>query len=224
MADVSLPTVKVSDLPTATTVTGGDYVVIDQSDTTRKASLDTVVSKMSLTKTVFFAEGGFLESKKDLAYFATDGKFYTWNGTYPKTIPMASSPAITGGVSSNAWQEFGTSSGGGSTGKVVNLGNVTSTAICNLTLGDSFVANLTAGQCVISFTNPTVAANTSQAFTISLGQGTGANLVAWPSNVKWNYGREPVLSYKTGVKDIFQFVTYDNGNTWYGSLIMAGVE
>ena len=224
MADVSLPTVKVSDLPTAITVEGGDYVVADQQDTTRKASLDTIISNMSLTKVVFFSEGGFLESKKDLAYFATDGKYYTWNGTYPKTIPMASSPSNTGGVSSNAWQEFGTSSGGGSTGKVVNLGNVTTSALCNLNLGDSFLANLTAGQCVISFTNPTVASNTSQVFTIALTQGTGANLVAWPSNVKWNYGRQPVLSYKTGVRDIFQFVTYDNGNTWFGSLIMAGVE
>lgn len=224
MADVAFPTVKVSDLPTAVTVSGGDFVVADQSDTTRKASLDTIVSKMSLTKVIFFAEGGFLESKKDLAFFATDGKYYTWNGTYPKTIPMSSSPATTGGISSNAWQEFGASGGGSSTGKVVNLGNVQGTATCNLTLGDSFLANLTAGQCVVGITNPSTAQGVSQTFTLSLTQGTGANLVSWPSNIKWNYGRLPVLSYKTGVRDIFQFVTYDGGNTWFGSLIMAGVE
>lgn len=224
MANISFPTVKVSDLPTAISVSGGDYVVTDQSDTTRKASLDTIISKMGITKVITFSEGGFLESKKDFAFFATDGKYYTWNGSYPKTIPMASTPATTGGISPSAWQEFGAGSGGGSTGKVVNLGNVQGTAICNLNLGDTFVANLTAGQCVISITNPTTSQNTSQSFTLSLTQGTGANLVSWPSSVKWNYGRTPVLSYKTGVRDIFQFVTYDGGNTWFGSLIMAGVE
>lgn len=220
---MTFATVKVSDLPTALTVDGGNYVVTDQSDTTRKASLDTIVSKMGLTKVVFFSEGGFLESKKDLAFFPTDGKYYTWNGAYPKSIPLNSTPSLTGGVSINAWQEFG-AGGGGSTGRVVNLGNLTATGTCNLTLGDSFVATLTEGQCVFTFTNPTIASATSQVFTLSLLQGTGANLVAWPSNVKWNYGREPVLSYKTGVRDIFQFVTYDNGTTWFGSLIMAGVE
>uniref|UniRef100_A0AAU8GF06 Tail fiber protein n=1 Tax=Salmonella phage vB_SEnST11_KE23 TaxID=3161174 RepID=A0AAU8GF06_9CAUD len=224
MADVSFPTVKVSDLPSAVTVSGGDYVVMDQADTTRKASLDTIMTRMGIMKVVFFSEGGFLESKKDLAFFETNGKYYTWNGAYPKTIPMASAPSTTGGISENAWQEFGASGGGGSTGKVVNLGSVQGTATCDLNRGDSFVANLTGGQCVIIITNPSTAQNVSQSFTLSLTQGTGANLVSWPSNIKWNYGRVPVLSYKTGVRDIFQFVTYDGGNSWFGSLVMAGVE
>lgn len=33
-----------------------------------------------------------------------DNNYYRWNGTYPKTIPAASSPASTGGVSDVAWR------------------------------------------------------------------------------------------------------------------------
>lgn len=222
MADLALPTVRVTDLPTANIVSGGDYAIIDQSDATRKASLDTIFTNMKVTKVVFFAQGGTLESKKDIAYYAGDNKYYTWNGTYPKTIAANSTPASTGGVNATGWQVFG--SGGTNGGAVRNLGNVTTAMTVDLSLAETFTANLTNGQCVVTFTNPANNPNTSQVFTLVLSQGTGANIVAWPSNILWNYGREPVLSYKTGVRDVLQFVTYDNGNTWIGSLVMAGVE
>lgn len=36
-----------------------------------------------------------------------DGQYYVWHGAYPKTIPAASTPASTGGISSTAWVPFG---------------------------------------------------------------------------------------------------------------------
>lgn len=220
---VAFPTIPVTDLETADVVIGGNYVIVDQSDTTRKASFDTIVSDMRLTKIVFFSEGGFLESKKDLAFNEADQKYYTWNDGYPKIIPVASSPETTGGIGPELWQIFG-SSAAGSTGVIDDLGDVTDTIAVDLTQGDTFLVNLTGGQATMTITNPSDAVRTSQMFTMALTQGTGANLVAWPSNVKWSYGRAPVLSYKQGVRDIFQFVTYDHGTNWFGTLVMAGVE
>lgn len=36
-----------------------------------------------------------------------DGQYYLWKGAYPKTIPAASSPASTGGVSDSGWLPLG---------------------------------------------------------------------------------------------------------------------
>ena len=36
-----------------------------------------------------------------------DGQYYLWKGAYPKTIPAASSPASTGGVSDTGWMPWG---------------------------------------------------------------------------------------------------------------------
>lgn len=36
-----------------------------------------------------------------------DGQYYLWKGAYPKTIPAASSPATTGGVSDAGWLPWG---------------------------------------------------------------------------------------------------------------------
>ncbi|WP_439829587.1 hypothetical protein [Aeromonas caviae] len=64
--------------------------------------------------------------------------------------------------------------------------------------------------------------NNYQSFSFSLKQGTGANIVSWPSNILWSFGRKPVLTFTQGKIDIFQLITYDNGLTWFGSLIIAG--
>lgn len=36
-----------------------------------------------------------------------DGQYYIWKGAYPKTIPAASTPATTGGVSNSGWLPYG---------------------------------------------------------------------------------------------------------------------
>lgn len=55
--------------------------------------------------------------------------------------------------------------------------------------------------------------------TLLLSQGTGANKVAWPANIKWNNGRIPNLSYNINSRDVFNFVSYDNGTTWLGTYV-----
>lgn len=60
-----------------------------------------------------FATGGTLAvGDSDMAVLwpvsgGGDGQYYIWKGAYPKTIPAASSPASTGGVSASGWMPLG---------------------------------------------------------------------------------------------------------------------
>lgn len=102
-------------------------------------------------------------------------------------------------------------------------GTVTGTLSLDLSTADWFTATLSSPTCNISFSNIPVTTNVVQTFVLALKQGSGANLVNWPPSVKWSFGRVPVLSYKQGVTDTFEFVSYDNGATWTGSLVSGGV-
>lgn len=95
--------------------------------------------------------------------------------------------------------------------------------IFDLSSGVSFFSGvLTSTITSVNIINVENKPNNYQSFSFSLKQGTGANLVSWPSNILWSFGREPVLTFTQGKIDIFQLITYDNGLTWFGSLIIAG--
>ena len=93
----------------------------------------------------------------------------------------------------------------------------------DLSSGVSFFSGvLTATNTTVNIINVDNKPNNYQSFSFSLKQGTGANFVSWPSNIFWSFGRNPVLTFTQGKIDIFQLITYDNGLTWFGSLIIAG--
>ena len=56
---------------------------------------------------------------------------------------------------------------------------------------------------------------------IYLKQGTGANTVAWPENVKWLDGIKPVTSFTKNSIDVVQLSSVDGGATWLGSMVNA---
>ena len=56
---------------------------------------------------------------------------------------------------------------------------------------------------------------------IYLKQGTGANTIAWPENVKWLDGIKPVTSFTKDSIDVVQFSSVDGGATWLGSMVNA---
>lgn len=66
---------------------------------------------------------------------------------------------------------------------------------------------------ISGFTDPV---STCRQITLILQQGTGANKVSWPSKVKWNNNRTPVLSYVKNKVDFITLLTKDSGATWYG--------
>lgn len=56
---------------------------------------------------------------------------------------------------------------------------------------------------------------------IYLKQGTGANTIAWPKNVKWLDGIKPVTSFTKDSIDVVQLSSVDGGATWLGSMVNA---
>lgn len=104
------PTVAISDLDSTEVVTLSNTLVVDQHDATRKATLSSMLSSLGIMRCIFFSRGGTLGSKKDVALYEEDGKFYTWNGSYPKTVDAGSTPETSGGIGPGAWASVGDAS------------------------------------------------------------------------------------------------------------------
>lgn len=54
-----------------------------------------------------FEEGATANSKTDAVWHIAGGQCYTWDATFPKTVPAASTPETSGGVDSGAWLSVG---------------------------------------------------------------------------------------------------------------------
>ncbi|MFH2243748.1 hypothetical protein ABK706_04860 [Enterobacter sichuanensis] len=108
---------------------------------------------------------------------------------------------------------------------LLTINNVEDTLELDMSDGKRvFKATLTASVTQLSVINASGSNLNSQTITMLLTQGTGANKISWPSNVKWSYGREPVLTFTKDSIDVIQFLSIDGGSTWYGSLLMADLQ
>lgn len=104
------PTVAISDLDSTEVVNLSNTLIVDQPDATRKATLSSVLSSLGVMRCIFFSKGGTLGSKKDVAIYEEDGTFYTWEGSYPKSVEAGSTPETSGGVGPSAWVSVGDAS------------------------------------------------------------------------------------------------------------------
>ncbi|HBW0881379.1 TPA: hypothetical protein MED72_005672 [Klebsiella variicola] len=108
---------------------------------------------------------------------------------------------------------------------LITINNVEDTLELDMSDGKRvFKATLTAAVTQLSVINASGSNLNSQTITLLLTQGTGANKISWPSNVKWSYGREPVLTFTQNSIDVIQLLSVDGGSTWYGSLLMADIK
>ena len=96
------------------------------------------------------------------------------------------------------------------------------TVAINLTLASHHFVTLNSPNCTLSISGATTLLDTAQEVVIHLKQGTGANLVTWPGNIKWPNGLKPSLSHVQGKVDAVQLTSYDRGATWYGTHISSG--
>ena len=96
------------------------------------------------------------------------------------------------------------------------------TAILDLTTAAAFRVTLNAHVTHITFTNASGTAGSMRYITLVLRQGTGVNLVEWPSNVRWSYNQQPVLAYEKDYEDVVTLVNFGTDEYWYGFL--AGGE
>ena len=50
-----------------------------------------------------FEKGAVVTTMNDVVFYETDGKYYGWGGTLPKTVGAGSTPATSGGIGAGAW-------------------------------------------------------------------------------------------------------------------------
>lgn len=87
----------------------------------------------------------------------------------------------------------------------------------NLNNGNIFLVSLNANISSITISNPPDSLLVGNFVLIFTGDGTSRSVI-WPASIKWNLGSTPTLTSTNGKKDVFNFITYDGGTNWYGSI------
>lgn len=102
-------------------------------------------------------------------------------------------------------------------GKIEESTAITSSsnaATINLRDGDNFTHTLSENV-TYTFSNPAASGKVS-AFTLKVIQDSSARTITWPGSVDWAAATAPTLTATSGGVDVFVFVTYDGGTTYYG--------
>lgn len=66
-----------------------------------------------------------------------------------------------------------------------------------------------------TFSNPASSGYVTT-FTLAVTQDSTARSITWPASVKWASGSAPTVSTGSGQIDIFVFISYDGGASYYG--------
>ena len=99
-------------------------------------------------------------------------------------------------------ESYNASSGNGSTTLDLSTGNV-------------FQHTASGGNVTFVFSNPP-ASGAGGSFTLKWIQDSSDRTATWPSSVDWAGGTAPTLTTGSAKVDMFTFVTFDAGTTWYG--------
>jgi len=102
-------------------------------------------------------------------------------------------------------------------GKIEESTAITSSsnaATINLRDGDNFTHTLSENV-TYTFSNPAASGKVS-AFSLKVIQDSSARTITWPASVDWAAATAPTLTATSGGVDVFVFVTYDGGTTYYG--------
>ncbi|MFV8801817.1 glycosyl hydrolase family 28-related protein [Yersinia enterocolitica] len=54
-----------------------------------------------------FEDGATLDNSSQVLRWKSNGEYYRWDGSFPKVVPVGSTPATTGGISTGAWVGVG---------------------------------------------------------------------------------------------------------------------
>lgn len=76
----------------------------------------------------------------------------------------------------------------------------------------------------VTFTFPSVSGVAPWAFTLIVRQDSGGgNTISWPASVDWDSGTAPTLTTTGNNVSILEFLTIDEGTTWFGFLAADAV-
>lgn len=90
------------------------------------------------------------------------------------------------------------------------------TLTLNLNDAQVFEVSLNANITTLTISNIDATSNTVNAFTVIFMADGTARTITWPAAVKWPGGTAPTMTSTNGKKDIFSFLSPDNGTTWFG--------
>lgn len=88
------------------------------------------------------------------------------------------------------------------------------TVTINLQDGDNFTHTLTENV-EYTFSNPAASGKVS-IFSLKVTQDSTTRTIIWPTSVDWGNATAPTPTSTSGGVDIYIFVTYDGGSTYYG--------
>lgn len=90
------------------------------------------------------------------------------------------------------------------------------TLTLNLENGNVFSVTHNANINTLTIQNPS-ASGTACSFTLALTYTASAFTVTWPAAIRWSGGVAPTLTAGNNKVDLFSFVTFDAGTTWFGT-------
>ena len=97
------------------------------------------------------------------------------------------------------------------TSPTINLGNLD----LNLDNGNIFEVTVNGAINNFTFSNPPYGGNAGNIVLITIGTGT-PYVIIWPASVSWPGGTPPAVTSTNGKKDIYGFISTNQGTNWYG--------
>ena len=131
-----------------------------------------------------------------------------YSGNITLTLPTTTGTLI--GSDSNGVVTFDKAT----VGKSTAITSSSNAATLNLQLGDNFTHTLSENV-TYTFSNPG-ASGKPTIFSLKVTQDSTARTITWPSSVDWAAATAPTLTATSGGVDVFVFITYDGGTTYYG--------
>jgi hypothetical protein len=102
----------------------------------------------------------------------------------------------------------------GTISKSTAITSSSNAATLNLQLGDNFTHTLSENV-TYTFSNPG-ASGKPTIFSLKVIQDSSARTITWPSSVDWAAATAPTITATNAGVDVFVFITYDGGTTYYG--------
>jgi hypothetical protein len=87
----------------------------------------------------------------------------------------------------------------------------------NATTGNVFAISLNSNISTITMSGAP-AGGTAYGMTVAFTADGTARSIAWPASFRWAGGTAPTLTATANKVDIFVFVTWDGGSTWYAHI------
>jgi hypothetical protein len=81
--------------------------------------------------------------------------------------------------------------------------------------GNVFAVTINGGINNFTISNPPFGGNAGNIVLITTGNGTSYPII-WPASVYWPGGTPPTVTSTNGKKDVYAFISLDQGTNWYG--------